>query len=565
VWPALFLGGAALGAVGLVVARSSPLWLGWGSELAPPSLGADLGALLWSGLGLVVLSRLARLGLVLGVLGALVLGLGVWGLPLAYPVGFALFFSLPALVSSRAAREGRLHRLSWLRYAGWWLVLVGALCIGFCSFGHLVWLGWSSVVLGLVYCAVSLSSWRSRLAWLRRVEAGQVSGLRVTPLFSPPEGLPCVVDAPQDELDFVLLREESQQEVYRGVAYERPLALVPSRLVPEQERWLRNAFLSVLALLVPVIVSLFTLSQRRFSVGESPFDSLLVDVDQDGDLDVLSLNLDSRDVSLLLNNGSGRFAKAVSLPVLLPDGAAPRNLSLLSSENGPSIVVEAVSQDLSDPTLSFFVFQNLGEGHFSPLQALATPPDENRFSLLRDLDLDGDLDRVALTSLGLSATYTGRAGALRVPVGKFGLSSYRLLDLLVKDVNHDEAPDIVFSLSEPSGAFYVFLNGGSGNFLNAEMIPLLDLTGIALGDVNGDGHSDVVATQAGRRGPRVFFGDGDSGLSLSPFGDAPSSQVLSEPRLGDLDRDGDLDLLVLVPSKDEVRVLLNDGNGTFLP
>jgi len=89
---------------------------------------------------------------------------------------------------------------------------------------------------------------------------------------------------------------------------------------------------------------------------------------------------------------------------------------------------------------------------------------------------------------------------------------------------------------------------------------------VSLGDLNGDGHLDVVLAK-GRHWPlvnRVLLGDGKGRfpdlIDLAPVEDRSYSGSLA-----DLDGDGDLDVVISNDKPDEKRVYVNDGTGHFHP
>lgn len=178
---------------------------------------------------------------------------------------------------------------------------------------------------------------------------------------------------------------------------------------------------------------------------------------------------------------------------------------------------------------------------------------------VEDLDGDGDLD-VYFPSAGPSVYFN--EGAWSFTAGsQFINGDYAELG----DVDGDGDLDAV------SGAggvgFYVLKNDGAGTFSAGSVLDADFTQAVDLGDLDGDGDLDLiriafVGSTAGRRVER-WLNDGTG--AYGSYVELVTADSLATAELGDLDGDGDLDLVL--SSNDAttpgVLRLINDGTATF--
>ena len=135
-----------------------------------------------------------------------------------------------------------------------------------------------------------------------------------------------------------------------------------------------------------------------------------------------------------------------------------------------------------------------------------------------------------------------------------------LNDVAFGDVNNDGQLDLVGAHSN-SGGIVVWAGDGAGNWSNANMNNGLPATGnyarVALGDVNRDGKLDIVATGASNNGIHVYLGDG-AGTWTESSSNLPATGTFAGVAVADKDGDGQLDIFAASAAGAGIKVYLND-------
>ncbi len=180
-----------------------------------------------------------------------------------------------------------------------------------------------------------------------------------------------------------------------------------------------------------------------------------------------------------------------------------------------------------------------------------------------------------LAALGLLLATAGAAQAQTLafaPVSAYGSGGPLPYGLATGDVNGDGRPDLV-TLNSSSSTVAVLL--GSSTAPGTFSAPTTYASGgttnnavsVALGDVNGDGRLDVVATNSGNNTVGVLLNSATSPGTFSPAvtystGGSNGPRVVA---LGDVNGDGRLDIATASFNEGSLSILLNSATapGTF--
>ena len=259
--------------------------------------------------------------------------------------------------------------------------------------------------------------------------------------------------------------------------------------------------------------------------------------------------------------------------IVIPTGHGPASIAVADlNHDGKADLVVANTEDR---TVS--VLLGDGKGHFVPAPGspFACGPSPNDIAVA-DMNRDGNPDLVIANTGTPYITILlgdGKGSFVPSPHSPFATMSYpHVHGVVAADFMGNGKPAVITD-SWGHDQILMLPGDGAGNLL---LPGTLFHTGkrpyqrLRYADFNGDGKPDVVTTDLDANAVTVLLGDGHGGLhevvgSPFPAGVAPWSIAI-----GDLNRDGKLDLAVLPydqsvtnPEQLGVTVLFGDGKGTF--
>jgi FG-GAP-like repeat len=323
------------------------------------------------------------------------------------------------------------------------------------------------------------------------------------------------------------------------------------------------------------LLSLATVSHAQFAyltypTGINPSGLTAADLNGDGRPDLVIANLGSNSLTILLNDGMGRFTPSppLSLGTLAPQSVLAADLN---GDRKIDLVVISAAAIPSSQAPGFagpVVLLGNGDGTFQsplPVAGCAQVTDAQL------ADLNGDcIPDLAVTCL---------TGGFLIPIGAylailpgngdgtFGTgSTYELgftpwAVLTIGDFNQDGKPDVA---AVEGGGLTVLLNDGKANFtpVTSNEEPWNFAPGIAAGDFNGDGLLDLAVSGQSLSNPAagtvtILLGRGDGTFQASAGLEATGFGALVAM---DLNGDEHVDL---VEGLSTLTFFAGQGDGTF--
>jgi len=277
------------------------------------------------------------------------------------------------------------------------------------------------------------------------------------------------------------------------------------------------------------------------------------DFDGDGSLDLAVTNLNTKSVSILLNDSKGIFSAMSKFSV----GDYPT--SIKSGHLNNDLILDLVVTNTNDNTIS--ILTGNGDGSFN--SASTYPVGNSPLDVaVSDLNNDGKKDLVVVNESSHSISIFLNNGIGFVLKAIQNVNSNPFL-LTTGDINNDQFPDVVLAYQNPGSGASLLLGNGDGTFASPLSFgtPFTAYQGLLIDDFTLDGFSDIgVITESLFQ---IFPGTGNA-----QFGNPityPVGSIGKKIVRGDFDADGKKDVATMSIGSNAASVLLALDDGSFLP
>ena len=301
-----------------------------------------------------------------------------------------------------------------------------------------------------------------------------------------------------------------------------------------------------------------------YSIGSdtSPQYVVTCDINRDDYMDIVCVNSKDNSISVILAYGNGSFAE-----------------QLVYSTQDYSHPYSVVCSDLNNDTWLDLIITNEGSDGFGIFMGFdyTSFPSRVFYSsmdnlgpadiVVSDFNNDSFADIVAVFyeshTLGILLGYSnGRFSTIKSYSTGHESGPWKLA---VGDFDSDHRLDIVVA-NYDSSSVGVLLGYGNGSFASVMTYSTGDMSranDVAIGDLDGDGHLDIVVANYGIDNVGVLLGYGNGTFAtIQTYSTGVRSRPISVT-VADLNQDNQLDIIVANYDANNIGVLLGLGNGTF--
>lgn len=306
-----------------------------------------------------------------------------------------------------------------------------------------------------------------------------------------------------------------------------------------------------------------TFSTSLVSIDNNIFDPYQVktfDFDGDGDLDILVSTFLNDKIGWYQNNGNGTFSSLIQITNNIFN---PKEFIIadLNNDGAFEIICSSYENNVAQSQkLSIFEKDILGNYNENIVNYYFGAVNTVKIA---DLNNDGNNDIISGFSSILWNENLGDNVFSSQKLISSNNSTFHVYDIEIKDLNNDNFLDIV---CVNNIGIQIYKNNGNETFDLVYSLPLsIASRDIEVVDINNDGNKDIILTfVSGTTRLAKLISNGDfsyqsiESINFSNYGYSPYKF-----RCGDLDNDGDIDIVVSSYEYSRVQLLKNDGTGNF--
>ena len=291
---------------------------------------------------------------------------------------------------------------------------------------------------------------------------------------------------------------------------------------------------------------------------------LIHDLNNDQKQDIIVVNYGGSNLGIFLGFGNGTFSNQTTYST--GDGTKPLSIAVGDFNNDSQLDIVVAN----GMTNNVGIFLGHGNGTFSSQTTFSTGVNSHPYAVaVDDFNNDNRLDVAVANSgshnVGIFLGYGDGTFASQVTYSTDFDSDYQPNSIAVGDFNNDSQLDLVVTnlFSSNIGVFHGYGNGTFSNQMTYSTKMGTRPNNAVVGDLNNDGQVDIVVTLSAVSGILVFLGNGNGTFSRQLIYTTGSQSAPSACVLADVNNDHRLDAVVTDEATGKVVILHGDGHGHF--
>jgi hypothetical protein len=296
------------------------------------------------------------------------------------------------------------------------------------------------------------------------------------------------------------------------------------------------------------------------TTAAAPELSQTADLDGDGDQDMVYSILSSDRIVWIENDGTGNFVGGEKLISTLADGPS----SLFSADLDNDGDIDVMSASFLDKKIAWY--ENDGLGNFGVQQIISSSVNSANFVYASDLDSDGYLDVLSISLINGEIAWYKNDGSANFGTQRIISSTAKGANCVyASDLDDDGDFDILSSSFNDDKIAWYENTDGMGTFGGEQIITTLAdrASYVYSADLNNDGSMDVLSSSLDDNKIAWYENEGNGVFGVQQIISSNAIEAYMV-RAADMDADGDMDVLSASYDDDKIAWYENDGTGNFV-
>jgi hypothetical protein len=293
--------------------------------------------------------------------------------------------------------------------------------------------------------------------------------------------------------------------------------------------------------------------------ADGAFSVFAADMDNDGDMDIVSASADDSTIAWYENNnGDGSSWTAADIDT---DAVSAQSVFVADMDDDGDMDIVSASEE--DDTIAWY--ENDGNANPSwSASDIATSADGACYVFVADMDNDGDMDIVSASAEDDTIAWYENDGNANPSwsASDIATSADGARSVFVADMDNDGDMDII-SASEEDDTIAWYENNGASNpsWTAADIATSADgANSVFVADMDNDGDMDIVSASGEDDTIAWYENDGNANPSWTASDIATNADGAAAVFVADMDNDGDMDIVSVSGRDNTTAWYENDGN-----